>query len=189
MCMDLEQYFVTDSNDEQDFSCTIELLAAVGRNGVIGNNNTIPWHYPEDLERFKVRTMGHKLVMGRKTHESIVGMNDGLLTERTHIVLTSQSAEDISYGTSDSVVLFDNIESLITYLTVSDPEDEYYVVGGESVYRQLLPYATHISLTYVPESPDGDTYFPEFNPLSWEVVAKSGNDESELQFVTYKRRF
>lgn len=189
--MELQDAFLDEvtRDNEMEFLCTVELIAAVGRNGVIGNNNKIPWHYPEDLEHFKNRTMDSTLIMGRKTHDSVVTMADGPLEDREHLVLTTQSEDDILYGSDPSVTVFNDVESLVTYITVFDSDDKYYVIGGETVYDQFLPYATHIRLTYVPESPEGDTYFPEFNPLDWEVIddEKSSLDNG-LQFVTYKRR-
>lgn len=172
-----------------DFELKITLIAAVASTGVIGKNGEIPWDYPSDMKHFKKTTTGHTLIMGRKTHESMANGVGGTLPNRTHYVLSTQDPEDIAYGSEKDVRVFNSVEELISHIVGVETDTQYYVVGGEEIYRQLLPYANEILLTYVHEIVDGDTVFPEFHPLHWETVEKKTLENDALNVVKYQRRF
>lgn len=161
----------------------IALVAAVAENGVIGADGGMPWHYPADLEQFKETTMGHPVVMGRKTYESIAGRLGGPLPGRTNVVLSTRDP-DLPEG----AVSVDGVESAIEAarddLAMRHGQDTVYVVGGATVYEQFLPEADRLVLTEVPESPEGDTYFPDVGD-EWTEVSREERDD--LAFVVYER--
>lgn len=172
-----------------DFDLNITLIAAVASTGVIGKDGEIPWDYPSDMKHFKETTTGHTLIMGRKTHESMTDSVGGTLPNRTHYVLSTQDPEDIDYGREQDVRVFNSAEELIAHIVGVETDTQYYVVGGEEIYRQLLPYANEILLTYVHEVVDGDAVFPEFHPLHWKSVEKKTLENNDINVVKYQRRF
>src|ERR687889_285271 len=139
----------------------VVLVAAVAANGVIGDRGTIPWRIPGEQARFKAVTLGHTLVMGRATYDSIGRPLPG----RTTIVLT----RDPAWG-ADGVLV---AASLSDALRLADrlPGD-VMVAGGEQVYAEALPVADAQLLTKVHLSPDGDTHYPEFDPTEWEETGR-----------------
>ena len=159
----------------------VTVIAALGRNGVIGIGNRMPWHISEDLKRFKGLTMGHPVVMGRKTFESIGKPLPG----RKNIVIT-RSRE---FGAPGCTV----VHSMEEALAAADGATEVFVIGGAEIYSLALPLADRLELTDVDVAIDGDTYFPEFERSAWrEVSRESRSTESperlRYDFVTYERR-
>ncbi len=149
---------------------TIILIAAVGANGAIGRDNDLPWRIREDLQHFKQLTLGHTLVMGRKTYDSIGRPLPG----RRTVVVTRQpdwSAE--------------GVEVVHTLEEALNQEGELYVAGGGEIYRQALPYADRLELTEVDQSPDGDVTFPALDRTDWQETARDPHDG--FAFVTYIR--
>ena len=159
----------------------VTLVAALGRNGVIGLDNRMPWHITEDLKRFKGLTMGHPVVMGRKTFESIGKPLPG----RKNIVIT-HSCELSAPGCRV-------VHSMEEALAAADGAADVFVIGGAEIYGLALPLADRLELTDVDVAIDGDTYFPEFERSAWrEVSRESRSTESperlRYDFVTYERR-
>lgn len=156
------------------------IIAAVAENGVIGKDGDIPWHYTEDFKHFKRSTTGHPVIMGRNTYESLPDPYRPL-PDRTNIVL---SFEEIDVP--DGVI---NVHSIDDALAAAEDteSDEVYIAGGESVYEQFLDQglADQMVITEIPEAPDGDTYFPDWNVESWEEVDR--REAGDLTFVTYVR--
>ncbi|MEO6145232.1 MAG: dihydrofolate reductase [Dermatophilaceae bacterium] len=152
---------------------TITLLAAVGTNLVIGRDGDMPWHLPEDLAHFKATTMGHTMVMGRKTYEAI----GRALPGRRTIVITRQQ----DWHAADVEVA----HSLADALSLAGPT-EVFVVGGGEVYREAMPFADQMMLTEIEVSPEGDAFFPAFGPHHWQESARVAHDG--FAFVTYARR-
>ena len=151
---------------------TITLLAAVGADLVIGRDGDMPWHLPQDLAHFKATTMGHTMVMGRKTYDAI----GRALPGRRTIVITGQQdwhAPGVEVA-----------HSLAEALTLAGPT-EVFVVGGGEVYRQAMPFADQMMLTEIEQSPDGDAFFPTFEPGDWHETAREAHDG--FAFVTYVR--
>jgi dihydrofolate reductase len=154
---------------------TVILIAAVGSNGVIGRDNDLPWRIREDLQHFKQLTLGHTLVMGRKTYDSIGRPLPG----RRTVVVTRQP---------DWAAQADGVEvahSLDHALNLADGND-VYVAGGGEIYRQALPFGDRLELTEVAQSPAGDVTFPAFDRAEWTETARTPHDG--FSFVTYTRR-
>jgi dihydrofolate reductase len=152
---------------------TITVLAAVGANLVIGRDGDMPWHLPQDLARFKATTMGHTLLMGRKTYDSI----GRALPGRRTIVITRQTGW---HAPSVEVA-----HSLPEALALAGPAD-LFVVGGSDLYRQAMPFADQMLLTEIEQSPEGDTFFPAVDPADWQETSRETQDG--FAFVTYARR-
>jgi len=152
---------------------SIILLAAVGANHVIGRDGEMPWHLPEDLAHFKATTMGHTLVMGRKTYDSI----GRALPGRRTIVMTSQ----IGWHAPSVEVA----HSLAEALALAGPT-EVFIVGGGDVYQQAMPFADRLMLTEVDQSPEGDVVFPTIEPAHWRETARQAHEG--FAFVTYERK-
>jgi dihydrofolate reductase len=158
---------------------TVTLVVAMGANGVIGVDGGLPWRLPEDLAHFKALTMGHPMVMGRTTFESI----GRALPGRTTIVLTRDpdwSAPDVEVAPTLEAAL-DRAHEL---------DDEVFVVGGAQVYAQALTagLVDLMCVTRVASSPDGDTRFPSIDWMPWREVGRvpHGGDPS-FDIVTYQR--
>ena len=132
----------------------ISISVAVAKNNVIGKDNKLLWHISEDLKRFKRNTSNKKMIMGRKTFESL----PGILPNREHIVVTRDENFKVD---SDKVTIVHDLNSLLE--RYSKCEDEIFVIGGAEIYKQLLPYTQKIYLTKIDETFEGDTYFPEIN--------------------------
>ena len=159
----------------------VTLIAALGRNGVIGKDNRMPWHISEDLKRFKTLTLGHPVVMGRKTFESIGKPLPG----RDNIVVT-RSPAFVAPGCRV-------VHSLTEALAAAGAADEVFVIGGADIYALAVPMADRLQLTEVDVSTDGDTYFPEFERSAWREVSREPGstadpDRLRYDFVTYERR-
>jgi dihydrofolate reductase len=144
----------------------ISLIAAMGSNRVIGRNGRTPWNLPEDLRRFRELTMGHALIMGRRTFESIGRSLPG----RKNIVVTRQT-DFVAAGCQTAASLEDAIR-------LAEHETEVFICGGGELYRQALPMASMIYLTVIEGNFEGDTTFPEipgdeFTPVSGEMISAS----------------
>lgn len=151
----------------------IILIAAVSKNNVIGENDRIPWNYPEDLKRFKKLTMGHPIIVGRKTYESI----GRTLPGRQNIILTRN--EDYKIEGADVC------HSLDEAFEKSEGE-KVFVIGGQSVYEKSMPVADQLEITRVHKEVDGDVFFPEIDHDKW--VETKREDKDEYSFVTYIRK-
>lgn len=157
----------------------LSIVAAVAANGVIGSDGRMPWHYPADLERFRRRTLGHPVVMGRHTFESILRRLGEPLPERHNVVLTNRPER-----LPDTVVAVDGIDAAIRE-AASQEADTAYVVGGGSVYEQFLPRADELILTELHRAFDGDTTFPAVDWERWQETGRERHDEFDV--VTYVR--
>lgn len=150
------------------------VIAAVAANGVIGLKGALPWSLPEDLRHFKRTTLGHAVIMGRKTWETLRGP----LPKRQNIVVTRQSDYDAP-GAEVAGSLDDALARVAT------DDDLPFVVGGASLYAEALPRARVVYLTEVHASPEGDTFFPEFDRSGWRQVAR--REGQGCTFVTLER--
>lgn len=149
----------------------VVLIAAVAENGVIGADGGIPWHLPADFAHFKATTLGHTLVMGRATYESIGRPLPG----RTTVVLTrdpSWSAEGVTTAPDLAAAL-------------ADLDGEVYVAGGAQVYAAALPLADAQVISEVHLSPVGDTHYPSFDRSEWREVSRVPGDDFDV--VTWER--
>lgn len=158
----------------------VSLIAAQSRNRVIGQNNQLPWHIPEDLRFFKQTTLGKPIIMGRKTFDSIGRPLPG----RLNIVVTRDNAWQ-----RDGVVAVESVEAALDAAKAEASTkqiDEVMVVGGAEIYRLALPYADCLYLTEIDIEIDGDAHFPALDSDQWQLVEScTGNDVS----VPYPYRF
>ena len=151
----------------------VTLIAAVGRNGVIGSGGDMPWHIPEDFAFFKRTTMGHPMVMGRKTFDSI----GRVLPGRRTIVVTRQP--DWSHPDVETA------HSLTEALALAGPADEVFVCGGGEVYAEAMPFAHRLLVTEVDLAPEGEVTFPPIDISEWREVSREGHDG--YSWVDYRR--
>ncbi|MGN6251901.1 MAG: dihydrofolate reductase [Marmoricola sp.] len=152
---------------------SITLVAAVADNGVIGADGGIPWHLSADFAHFKALTLGHVLVMGRATYESIGRPLPG----RTTVVLTRDPAWDPG---AVGVMVATDLDAALD--VASGVDEEVFVVGGASVYAEALAVADAQVLTEVHLSPDGDTTYPAFDRSQWREVSRTAHGEGDVPF-------
>ncbi len=161
----------------------MNLIVAVDKNWAIGLKNKLLVSIPADMKFFRDTTMGKVVVMGRKTLESFPGGQP--LKKRTNIVLT----KDKNYKVKDAVVLH-SIEEVLEELK-QYPEEDVYVIGGETIYRQMLPYCKVAHITKIDHAYEADTYFPNLDEMEdWEVTGVSEEQtyfDLEYEFVRYER--
>ena len=160
---------------------TISLIAAVAENGIIGRDGDMPWRLRADLQRFKAITLGHPIIMGRKTFKSI----GKALPGRPNIVVT----RDRDWQAPGAIVA-DSVEQAIALaeqLTKPD-EPEIHVIGGGEIYRQTMDQADEMRLTTVHAEPEGDTKFPDFDVSLWRLVEEEHveNDHNNSHATTYR---
>ena len=156
----------------------LTLIAAVARNGVIGRDNKLPWKLSEDLKRFKTLTMGHPMIMGRKTWESLPGRLPG----RPHIVVTRNP----SYRAESATV----VGSLAEGVRAAGNVDEVFLIGGAELYAQALGLADRLQLTEIDADFEGDARFPSWDRSKWREVARETHRADagwNYAFVTYER--
>jgi dihydrofolate reductase len=149
----------------------VVLVAAVADNGVIGAEGELPWHLPEDFAHFKRTTVGHVVVMGRKTFESIGRPLPG----RTNVVVTRQpdwSAE----GALTAASLEQALEEAARH------DGDVMVIGGGEIYAQALPLADEQVLTEVHLTPEGDAHYPDFDPSQWREVRREAHEDGGVRF-------
>ena len=137
----------------------VSLIVAMAKNRVIGADNKIPWHLPNELKLFKSLTMGHHIVMGRKTYESI----NRLLPGRTTVIVTRQRDYDVP-----GAVIANSVEEA---LRACRDDDECFVIGGADLFRETLPLADRLYLTVVDAEPHGDIFMPELDMSAWREIS------------------
>ena len=160
----------------------ISFIVAMDKNRVIGKDNQLPWHLPEDLKFFKRVTMGHPIAMGRKTHESI----GRVLPGRENIVITRQP----DYRSEDCTVFY-SIEDFVNYS--HEQSEEIFVIGGAEIFKETFPHADRLYITLIHNKFSGDTCFPEFDLSEWKLISneKGLKDEKNLydyEFRLYEKR-
>ena len=160
----------------------LSIIVAVAENNVIGKDNKLIWHLPEDLKRFKKLTTGHTIIMGRKTFESL----GRILPNRKHVILCNDMELNIE---DENVEVLEDISMLKQYI---DSTEENFVLGGATIYKLLLPYANKIYLTLIHEKFEGDVFFPEIDEREWKIVEteKGLKDEKnpyDYEYITYTR--
>ena len=144
----------------------LALIAAMARNRVIGRDNAMPWHLPEDLSYFKATTLGKPIVMGRKTFDSLGRPLPG----RTNIVVSRQP--DLTLEGAQVFASIDAALSAARQQAQADGVDEVMLIGGDNLYRQTLERADRIYLTRIESEPEGDAWFPAFDEQAWAVVSE-----------------
>jgi dihydrofolate reductase len=159
----------------------ISIIVAIAENMAIGKNNDLLWHIPADLKRFKSITSGHPVIMGKRTWESLPRRP---LPNRRNIVITDIPGEQIE-GCEMAYSIDEAIDRC-------KPEEENFIIGGASVYRQFLPHADRLYLTLVQKSYDADVFFPEIDFTKWKLISREDfpadeNNDFSYSNETYSR--
>jgi dihydrofolate reductase len=160
----------------------ISLISAMAANRSIGIDNGLPWHLPADLKRFKALTMGHPMIMGRRTYDS-VGFP---LPGRPTIVVTRQAG-----WTTPGTIVAHTLDEALARARQLD-EKEIFIGGGEEIFRLALGRADRIYLTRIDQDFPGDTFFPEFDESAWRIVEREDHPATEARpyafsFLTYEK--
>ncbi|BCB27132.1 dihydrofolate reductase [Sulfurimicrobium lacus] len=160
----------------------LSIIAAIDRNRVIGVDNKLPWRLPADLAHFKALTMGHHMVMGRKTYESLPGGKP--LPGRISVIVT----RDAAFSAPGCVV----VHSLEEAVAACAGDDEAFFIGGADMYRQALDVAQRIYLTEVKTAVAGDAWFPDFDRSVWREVSRTNcladeKNPHDYDFVVFDR--
>ncbi len=161
----------------------LSIIVAKAQNNIIGKDNKLLWHIPEDLKRFKDITTGHTIIMGRKTFESL----GRVLPNRKHIVFTQNS----DFKVNDENVKI--VHSMLEIQEYIENKEENFVIGGAMIYNLLMPYVNKMYITEIHKDFEGDTVFPKINLDIWkEVSREKGEDieqnDLEYDFVVYERK-
>ena len=158
------------------------MIVAISDDYGIGYKNNLLWHIPEDMKRFRKLTLGHTVIMGKKTWESLPRKP---LTGRKNIVIT-----DIPDEIIESAVTAYSIEDA---LTRCEGNEDIFIIGGGSIYRQFMPLAQRLYITHVHKKTQADVYFPPIDPGVWKVVDReeyNGKDAADIpySYVIYERK-
>lgn len=152
----------------------LSLIVAMAENRVIGAAGKIPWHLPNELQLFKSVTMGHHIIMGRKTYESI----NRLLPGRTTVIVTRQSG----YAVAGAKIA----QSLEQAIALCGDDNEIFVIGGGELYRAAMPLADRLYLTVVDAAPEGDTHMPAFDPAQWQLQSTQHHAADDRHAHAYR---
>jgi dihydrofolate reductase len=152
------------------------MVVAIGIGGAIGKNGQVPWRIPEDLKHFKNVTMGHAIIMGRKTWDEVGKPLPG----RRNLVVSRNASLAL-----EGAEVFPSLETAIAAARTTDPEPQ--VIGGSHLYAAALPLATHIELTEVHRAVDADTFFPPWDRTAWREVSRRPAETEGVEFVTLER--
>lgn len=159
--------------------CITAALSALDRG--IGKNGDLLWHISEDLKRFKQLTLGHPVIMGRKTYESVAAYVGGPLPNRTNIVVTR------SGQSFEGCLVFDSLEKALETAHGLDNE-EVHIGGGAQIYEAALPYADRLYLTLIDGKKDADTFFPDFSEFKTEIHTEDHpENDPPYSFVTFEK--
>ena len=161
----------------------LSIIVAKASNNIIGKNNSLIWHLPEDLKRFKELTTGHTIIMGRRTFESL----GRVLPNRKHVILCNDMKMDIE---DENIEILEDISMLDKYI---NSEEEHFIIGGATIYRLLMPYANKMYITEIDKDFEGDVSFPEINKEEWNIVEvqkglKDEKNSFDYNYVTYVRK-
>jgi len=157
----------------------LSMIVAVAHDGVIGVNNTLPWHLPEDLKRFRALTMGHHIIMGRKTYDSL----GRLLPGRTTVIVTRNE----NYKVEGALVA----HSLEAAIALCEDDEEVFLIGGAELYQAGLKLAHKLYITEIELDVVGDSFFPKLVSTEWQETEREAHtSEKGLKFsyVTYLRK-
>ena len=159
---------------------TLSLIAAMAKNRVIGRNNALPWHLPEDLKYFKATTLGKPILMGRKTFDSIGKPLPG----RTSVGLTRNPEWSF-----DGCLVVPSLDVALARLA---DREEVLVIGGADLYQQTLPRADRLYLTEINADFEGDAWFPDFDRSQWQQISRQPHPDNgrgfSFDFVVYQRK-
>lgn len=159
----------------------ISIIAAIAQNNVIGKDNQLIWYLPADLKHFKNLTTGHHIIMGRNTFESI----GKPLPNRTSVIITSKK----NYFQKGCIV----VNTLEDALNSVEKDDEVFIIGGDSIYRQALPIADQLYITHIHKNFEGDVFFPGIDESHWQLEKEEHHPPDEkntlsFSFKEYKKK-
>ena len=163
----------------------ISLIAAIGKNNELGKNNTLVWSMPNDLKYFREKTSGHPVIMGRKTFESI----GRPMPKRRNIIIT----RDLNYKKDGIEVIHSLGESLDLVRADLSQNKEIFIIGGEEIFKQAMPFADKLYITHIEaEDKEADTFFPEIIPIVWNEVSheehkKDMENPHDYTFSVYEK--
>ena len=160
----------------------LSIIVAIAKNNVIGKDNKLIWHLPEDLKRFKRLTTGHTIIMGRKTFESL----GRILPNRHHVILCNDAELNIN---DENVEVLNDISLLDKYI---NSDEENFIIGGATMYKLLMPYCKKMYITEINKDFDGDVWFPKIDLDKWKITNKEKgltdeNNPFEYEYVTYEK--
>jgi dihydrofolate reductase len=161
-------------------SVKVSLIAAVAENGIIGKNNALPWHIKSEFQYFKKTTLGHPIVLGRKSFESLGGKP---LPKRANIIVTRDKG-----FSAPGVLVANSVEDGIKIakdIAAKGNVGEVFVCGGADIYRLSLPAADRLYITKIHLKPDGDTKFPDFDRSDWKEVKSEFHPAAEGETADY----
>ena len=172
-------------------SISVRLIYARASNGVIGKDNAMPWHLPEDLAHFKQLTQGHPVIMGRKTWDSLPARFRPL-PGRTNIVVTRQSDWQAEGAAVEGapVVRVASLQEALDAAAQCSTTGEVWVMGGAQIYAQALPLADRVEVTVIHQDFEGDAFAPELDPQDWHIAAQADHVSAKglaYSFITYTR--
>lgn len=154
----------------------VSMIAAVGRNNELGGGNEMLWHMPNDFKHFKRTTMGHPVIMGRKTFETL----GGALKNRPNLVVTRQKGFE-----AENATVFHDLHAALEHAKKLDNE-EVFIAGGGEIYRQGLPFTDKIYLTRIDgDFPNADTFFPKLDPKEWKEIKQEAHQADERHAYDY----
>ncbi len=161
----------------------VAITVAIGKNREVGKSGKLLWHISDDLKRFKALTLGHPVIMGRKTFESIVAILGKPLPGRTNIVITRDP-----HWTYGGVLVFHSLEDALIKARELEQE-EIHIGGGADLYKQVLPFVDRLYLTRIDDTKDADTYFPPYETEFTKKISEEAHEENGLRYtwVTLER--
>lgn len=164
----------------------ISLIAARTQNGVIGKNNDLPWHLPDDMKYFMQTTSAHYVVMGRKNYDSIPEKFRPL-PNRTNIVVTRQ----VGFTAPQCTIVHSLTDAI--QLAEKNHQEELFIIGGAEIYQLAMPFANRLYLTEIQTELEGDTYFPSFDHKDWIEISRKHHPIDDrhrfaFDFVVYEKK-
>jgi dihydrofolate reductase len=167
---------MTGARQGREARAPLAMVVAMGDNGAIGKDGKVPWRIPEDLKHFKTVTMGHAIIMGRKTWDEVGRPLPG----RRNIVVSRQPGLAL-----EGAEVFPALQAAIAAARTTD--DEPHIIGGSTIYEAAMPLATRIHLTEVHRNVEADTFFPPFDRSVWREIERRPAETEGVEFVTLER--
>ena len=161
----------------------LSIIVAKAKNNIIGKENKLIWHLPEDLKHFKELTTGHTIIMGRKTFESL----GRVLPNRKHIIFSKNPSFKVQ---NENVEIVHSMLQIQEYI---ESKEENFVIGGAMIYNLLMPYVTKMYVTEIHKDFEGDTFFPKIDLNIWKETSrekgpKDDENNFEYEYVIYERK-
>ncbi len=160
----------------------LSLIVAKAKNNIIGRNNSLIWHLPDDLKRFKALTTGHTIIMGRRTFESL----GRVLPNRHHVILCNDMEMNVD---NENVEILKDISELKDYI---ENNEENFIIGGATIYKLLMPYCSKMYITEIDKEFEGDVSFPKIDKSIWKETSREqgpadGENDFKYDYVIYEK--